>query len=106
MRILLDESVPRRLKALLAGHEVVTVRDAGWASFSNGELLTRASQVFDALVTADQKMPHQQNLTRFDIAVVVLVAKTNTMVDYEPLALKLRTTVESATAGAVSWVSA
>ena len=31
MRVLLDECLPRRLKRLLADHEVVTVPEAGWA---------------------------------------------------------------------------
>lgn len=106
MRILLDESVPRRLKILLEGHEVKTVTEAGWASYSNGELLTRASEGFDVLVTADQKLPHQQNLSKFTIAVVVMVAKTNTMIDYEPLATKLSAAVDSSSPGEVSWVTA
>ncbi len=31
MRVLLDESIPRRLKNELAAHDVVTVTDQGWA---------------------------------------------------------------------------
>ncbi len=43
MRVLLDESTPRRLKNELAGHEVATVTDQGWQSKKNGDLLTVAS---------------------------------------------------------------
>jgi hypothetical protein len=89
MRILLDESVPRPLKRLLAEHEVTTAIEQGWASIANGELLRLAAAEFDALVTADQGILTQQNLAAFDIAVIVLVAPTNTMVHYEPLAEKL-----------------
>lgn len=32
MRVLLDESIPRRLKYELAGHDVVTVTEQGWRS--------------------------------------------------------------------------
>ena len=49
----------------------------------NGELLEAAGKEFDALVTTDRGMPHRQNLSRFDLAVVVLKAKSN---NYEDLA--------------------
>ena len=49
----------------------------------NGELLEAAGKNFDVLVTTDKGMPHQQNLSRFDLAVVVLEAKSN---NYEDLA--------------------
>lgn len=57
----------------------------GWKSLSNGELLARASCLFQVLLTADQEFRFQQNLTRFDIAVIVLVARRNRYEDYEPL---------------------
>lgn len=43
MRVLLDESVPRRLRRLLDAHDVRTVPDQGWESLKNGELLSRAA---------------------------------------------------------------
>ena len=49
----------------------------------NGELLEAAGKNFDVLVTTDKGMPHQQNLSRFHLAVVVLEAKSNS---YENLA--------------------
>ena len=54
MRILLDESLPRPLSRLLAGHEVRTVTQMGWTSLNNGALLHEASKSFDVLLTADQ----------------------------------------------------
>jgi hypothetical protein len=39
VRILLDECVDQRFRRDLVGHEVVTVREAGWAGKKNGELL-------------------------------------------------------------------
>ena len=66
----------RRLKGDFAeGHEVVTVAEAGWAGKSNDELLGLAEQKFDVLVSTDKGIPHQQNLSRFDLAVVLLRAK-------------------------------
>lgn len=78
MKLLLDECVTRRLKKEFAGHEVQTVDEAGLKGLKNGELLRRAAQVFDVLVTVDQSISHQQNLRSLAIAVVVLAAKKNT----------------------------
>jgi len=39
MRVLLDESLPRDLRADLKGHVVTTVKEAGFAGLANGELL-------------------------------------------------------------------
>ena len=92
MRLLLDESLPRRLGRLLAGHEVVAVAEAGWSGLTNGQLLGVAQHQFDCLITADQSLVYQQSLPRFDIAVIVLRAKTNRLQDLAPLvpeALKL-----------------
>jgi predicted nuclease of predicted toxin-antitoxin system len=74
MRILLDESLPRRLGQTFASHEVVTVVEAGWSGVENGELLRLAATRFDLFVTADQNLQFQQNLSALPIAVAVLVA--------------------------------
>ena len=84
MRVLLDENVDRRLKrAFDEEHEVSTVPERGWAGMRNGELLEAAGKEFDALVTTDRGMPYQQNLSRYELAVIVLEAKSNS---YEGLA--------------------
>ena len=84
MRVLLDENVDRRLKrAFDEEHEVSTVPERGWAGKKNSELLEAAEKEFDALVTTDRGMPYQQNLSRFELAVIVLEAKSNS---YEDLA--------------------
>jgi predicted nuclease of predicted toxin-antitoxin system len=85
MRILLDESLPHDLAALIVGHEVSTVRDEGWASVKNGQLLALAATKFEAFITADRNLEFQQNLAKLPIAVVVLVARKNRIQDLEPL---------------------
>lgn len=86
MRVLLDECLPRRLKRELVGHDVRTAPEMGWASKRNGDLLRAAVAAgFDAFVTVDRKLQHQQNLSAFNIAVVVLEAKSNTAVALRPL---------------------
>ena len=85
MRILLDEPVPRRLGAALAGHETTTVPKSGWAGIRNGKLLALAATKFDVFLTTDQNIEFQQNLSALPIAIVVIVAKSNRMKDIEPL---------------------
>jgi hypothetical protein len=89
MRLLLDESLPYRLKTVFPGHRAHTVAEMGWKSFSNGELLSRASGLFEVFLTADRKLEYQQNVARYDIAVIVLIARRNRFQDYEPLIPRL-----------------
>ena len=57
MRVLLDEQLPRHLAREIAGHDVRTVQQCGWAGFKNGELLRVAAVAgFEVLVTADRKL--------------------------------------------------
>ena len=72
MRILLDQNAPRALRRLLAGHEVRTAREMGWDAITNGALLGVAAPRFDLLITADQKIRYEQNLTRQTLAILVL----------------------------------
>ena len=77
MRILLDESLPIELCSEVSGHDVRYVREMGWSGLKNGELPRRAAAAFDVLLTADQNLEYQQNLTRLPVAVIVLVAPSN-----------------------------
>lgn len=56
MRIILDESVPQKLRLLIeGGHTVVTTGFQGWAGMKNGALLKAAEEAgFELFVTADQ----------------------------------------------------
>jgi hypothetical protein len=85
VRILLDESLPRPLSRLLVEHDVSTVAQQGWASLSNGALLRQAAETFDVMLTADQNIEFQQNLSTLTLAVVVLVADSNRLESLEPL---------------------
>jgi hypothetical protein len=85
VKILLDECVDQRLAEDFVGHEVRTVKQMGWNSKQNGELLTLAASHFEAFVTTDRNLSFQQNLPRFNIAVVVLTAPTNRLSDLRPI---------------------
>ena len=61
MRILLDECVDQRLRLLFIGHDCRTAGYAKLSGLKNGELLTAAEAAgFEALVTTDRDIPHQQ----------------------------------------------
>ena len=83
MKILIDECVDVKLKATLSryGHECRTVREMGFASKKNGELLELADIDFDVLVTVDKSIRYQQNLTGRKIAIVVIRTKTSRLAD-------------------------
>jgi hypothetical protein len=85
VRVLLDESLPRPLAILVKGHDARTVTEMRWTSLGNGELLRRAAEHFDVVLTADQNIEFQQNLKTLPVAVVVLVAASNRLESLEPL---------------------
>ena len=85
MRILLDEDLPRRLAAMLVGHEVSTVQRRGWAGIKNGELLGLAAAEFDVLLTMDGNLEFQQNVATLPIGVLVVEAVSNRMEHLVPL---------------------
>ena len=72
MRVLFDQGTPVPLRTHFAGHDVVTAFEAGWSELSNGELLAKAEEQFDVLVTTDKQLRYQENLTGRRIAIVVL----------------------------------
>lgn len=85
MRVLLDENLPHALARFLTGHEVVTVRDLGWAGIANGALLRAAHGQVDALVTMDANLEFQQRLAGLPFGVVVIHARSSRMADLQPL---------------------
>ena len=84
MRILLDECMPRELAAELAGHEVATVRQVGWAGLKNGQLLKRASGRYRAFLTVDKRIGHE-HIIPANLAVVTIRARSNRIQDLRPL---------------------
>jgi hypothetical protein len=81
--------VDRRFSRELPGHFVRTVPQMGWATVKNGELLALAEREFEVFITVDRNLSFQQNLPKFNIAVLVLEAKSNRLADLKPLAPKL-----------------
>src|SRR5947208_6958495 len=79
MKLLLDECLPRKLKFFFSerGHHCTTVREAGFGSKENGELLALAESNYDVLVTIDKNIRHQQNMTGRHIAILIIRAPSN-----------------------------
>ena len=74
MKILFDQGTPIPLRNHLPHHAIETAYEKGWSDLKNGDLLARAeAEGFDALITTDQNLRHQQNLTGQRISVVVLM---------------------------------
>ncbi len=90
MKLLLDENLPEKLKLHFPLHEVFTVRDLTWNGIKNGALLALMLQNgFEALLSFDQNIPHQQNFTTYPITVFVFIAPANTYPVLEPLCTKV-----------------
>ena len=79
MKILLDENLPKQLKADFGpDYDVKTVRDMGWLGKKNGELLGLiVFNGFDFFVTIDKNLRYQQNLDRIELKVFLLLAINN-----------------------------
>ena len=99
MRILLDESAPKRMKQWFGGDEVRTAVEMGWGGVKNGRLLRLASDSFEVFVTADKALEHQQNLTGMKVGIVVL--PTNHWRSLQPYQAKVVAAVRKVGAGQV-----
>ncbi len=86
MRLLIDECVDERLRFLFPGHDCQTARFANLGGLKNGRLLEAAeAAAFDVLITVDQSIPDQQDLSGGRLALVILCGPTNRLHDLEPL---------------------
>ncbi len=74
MKLLFDQGTPVPLRQHLSHHIVETAYEKGWSNIKNGDLLTYAeADGFAALITTDQNLRYQQNLTGRKISIVVLL---------------------------------
>ncbi len=86
MKLLLDENLPHQIRHELPGHEIFTVAFMKWSGVGNGELLRLAADAdFDAVITNDRGLEYQQNLDSLPVAVVVLLAESNTIEAIRPM---------------------
>ena len=87
MKILLDECLPVDFRHSFPNHEAHTVDWAGLNGKSNGELMDAAELAgYDALLTVDQGLSHQQSSVSRKLSIVVIRSRTNQLEDLLPLA--------------------
>jgi predicted nuclease of predicted toxin-antitoxin system len=73
VKILFDANTPAPLARFLRGHDVTRADELGWQGVENGALLDAAERAgFDLLLTCDQNVAYQQNMTGRKLALVVL----------------------------------
>lgn len=87
MKLLLDESIPKRLMTSFpSDFKVSTVQQNGWSGEKNGNLLKLAAEHnFDALVTADRGFEYQQNKQSLPVTVVILKSARTRLLELAPL---------------------
>ena len=92
MKILLDENLPKQLKADFGpDYDVKSVRDMGWLGKKNGELLGLiVFNGFDIFVTIDKNLRHQQNLDRIELIIFLLLAINNRRETLQVLVEKIK----------------
>ena len=74
MKVLFDQGTPAPLRHFLAGHDVETAYERAWSQVKNGALIAAMEQAgFEVLVTTDQNLKYQQNLTGRKVAIVVIL---------------------------------
>src|SRR3954454_21695090 len=71
MNIIIDECVPSIVKRGLPHRMIRTVQEMGWSGIKNGDLLRLVVTEFDVFITSDKNLRHQQNLTSFDLTVIL-----------------------------------
>ncbi|MXX23850.1 MAG: hypothetical protein F4Z82_00180 [Caldilineaceae bacterium SB0668_bin_21] len=75
MKILFDQGTPAPLRRYLVGHSVDTAYERGWSDLRNGDLLARAEMDgYELLITTDQNMRYQQNLSGSRLGILVLLS--------------------------------
>ena len=73
MRILFDHGTPRSIARSLAGHQVTRAAQLGWHELGNGILIQSAEEAgYDLLLSTDQNIRYQQDLSHRKIAILVL----------------------------------
>ena len=100
MKVLFDANTPAPLARSLRHHHVTRADELGWQGLDNGALLDAVEKAgFDVLLTCDQNVGYQQNLTHRQLAVIVL--SRNHWPTLRPVAARIATTVDVIQTGQV-----
>ena len=99
MKVLLDECIDRRFAREFPGLHIRTVPQMNWAGVKNGELMKLVEVEFDVFITVDRNLSYQQNLPKYDVALIVLRAISNRYEDLKPFAGKVLESLPNAEPG-------
>ncbi len=101
MKLIFDEDLPRDLPAYFesAEHKTVHVEELGWKGIRNGDLLARIEGEYDVLITGDTNMRFQQDLSRVDVAVLVLQPRRKLLDELVALVPRALQAIETAPRG-------
>jgi hypothetical protein len=80
---------------------VRTVQEEGWDGFKNGQLLRKASLLFDVLLTADQRLRHQQNISKFTIGVVAIETTDTTLANLQKFLPEISKAIQESVPGTI-----
>ena len=73
MRVLFDQGTPVPLRRFLSNRSVDTAFERGWSHLQNSELLQASEQDgYQLVITTDQNLQYQQNLSDRKLAIIVL----------------------------------
>ena len=106
MLVLIDESLPKRVRREMPGFRAFTVPQRGWSRTKNGALLRLAESAgFEAFLTADQSLQYQQNLSKSKLRIIVFDALSNRMEHIGPLLPKAMAALREMSPGEVRLIS-
>lgn len=93
-KVLLDEGAPKPLAARLREFGIdATAFPNEWKQLSNGKLLDAVERNgFQVLITNDKNIPHQQNLAKRKLAVLIL--PTNNLRDVLAMSKNIAAAIE------------
>ncbi len=98
--------MPRDLVVELTGHEVRTIAQMGWKGLENGELLARAAEQFDALISMDKNMSTEHDISRYRIGLVLVRAFSNRIEALQPLVPAILRALAAVRSGEIQRVGA
>lgn len=75
MKVLFDQGTSAPLRRYLGGHSIDTAYERGWSTIQNGLLIEEAERAgYELLITTDQSIQHQVNLSSSQLAIIVLTS--------------------------------
>jgi hypothetical protein len=98
-KVLLDENLPHKLKYRLEDIcEIYTVNDKNWNTLENGDLINAMQKEgFNYLLTADNNLQYQQNLSKYEIGFIIVKVLNNNYETILPLIPAIKEVLTEAT---------